>query len=41
MGAEDKNRGYSDWTDERKQITGDWTDHLLVKESNEAYGGYA
>lgn len=26
---------------ERKQITGGWTDHLLVKESNEIYGGYA
>jgi four helix bundle protein len=26
---------------ERKQITGDWIDHLLVKESNEVDGGYA
>ena len=24
---------------ERKQITGDWIDHLIVKESNETYGG--
>jgi four helix bundle protein len=24
---------------ERKQITGDWIDHLIVKESNEEYGG--
>jgi len=23
---------------ERKQITGDWIDHLIVKESNEEYG---
>jgi four helix bundle protein len=23
---------------ERKQISGDWTDHLLITESNEAYG---
>ena len=24
---------------ERKQITGDWIDHLIVKESNETYDG--
>ncbi|MBI4659934.1 MAG: four helix bundle protein [Verrucomicrobia bacterium] len=24
---------------ERKQMTGDWIDHLVVKESNVAYGG--
>jgi len=23
---------------ERKQLSGDWIDHLIVKESNEAYG---
>ena len=24
---------------EQKQLNGDWIDHLIVKESNEAYGG--
>ena len=24
---------------ERKQMTGDWIDHLVLKESNMAYGG--
>lgn len=25
---------------ERKQISGDWVDHLVVKESNDAYGSH-